>query len=65
MLRHSDDFAVAAEYAIGRPIPTVNFLSPDWFFSFSLSSCNVSGVGHSRHFRPARRMSAYSLTATE
>jgi hypothetical protein len=29
MLHHSDDFAVAAEYAIGRPIRTVNFLSLD------------------------------------
>ena len=28
-LRHSDDFAVAAEYAIGRPIRTVNVLSAD------------------------------------
>ena len=26
-LYHSDDFAVAAEYAIGRPIRTVNVLS--------------------------------------
>jgi hypothetical protein len=28
-LHHSDAFAVAAEYAIGRPIRTVNVLSAD------------------------------------
>jgi len=28
-LHHSDDFAVAAEYAIGRPIRTVNVKSAD------------------------------------
>jgi hypothetical protein len=28
-LHHSDDFAVAAEYAIGRPIRTVNIMSAD------------------------------------
>jgi hypothetical protein len=28
-LRHSDDFAVAAEYALGRPVRTVNILSAD------------------------------------
>ena len=27
--RHSDDFAVAAEYALGRPIRKVNVLSAD------------------------------------
>jgi hypothetical protein len=28
-LHHSDDFAVAAEYAIGRPIRTVKVLAAD------------------------------------
>jgi hypothetical protein len=28
-LRHSDDFAVAAEYALGQPIRTVSVLSAD------------------------------------
>ena len=29
MLRHSEDFAVAAEYALGRPIRKVNVVSAD------------------------------------
>jgi hypothetical protein len=37
-LHHSDDFAVAAEYAIGRPIRTVSVLSADQLLRFPL--CN-------------------------
>jgi hypothetical protein len=29
-LHHCEDFAVAAEYAMGRPVRTVNVMSADW-----------------------------------
>ncbi len=41
-LHHSDEFAVAAEYALGRPIRTVNV------FASSRSHVLVQAQGHAR-----------------
>jgi len=41
--RHSDDFAVAAEYALGQPIRKVNVLSAGQSSISGTLTCTVSG----------------------
>jgi hypothetical protein len=52
--RHSDDFAVAAEYGLGQPIRKVNIFSADYFSIRGFSPCAASCIHQFAQCRDGR-----------